>query len=334
VAQLTVGDPRSLATDVGPVIGSAAREALLAHIDAMRALGHDVLQGALPTATHHGTFVAPTVIDLGGVDAIRLLEREVFGPVLHVVRWRHGELSVLIEAINATGYALTHGIESRIDETVEAILGRIQAGNVYVNRNIIGAVVGVQPFGGSGLSGTGPKAGGPFYLRRLVRSAAARRAAYDDDWLSENRLELAGPTGESNVLELHPRGIVACIAASENVLVAQARAAIGEGNTVLMLGSPAARQAAGRLAADKVTLVDTLDAQRIDVVLLDPDFPGARDIRRRLSRAAGKIVPILLPDPAGHYDWHRLVIERTVTINTAAAGGNTALLSLSEVTGV
>jgi delta 1-pyrroline-5-carboxylate dehydrogenase len=113
---------------------------------------------------------------VGGIDGLHSLKREVFGPVLHVVHWHRDELPALIDAINATGYALTHGIHTRIDETVESILAGIRAGNVYVNRNIIGAVVGVQPFGGHRLSGTGPKAGGPLYLRRLVRGTTLSRA--------------------------------------------------------------------------------------------------------------------------------------------------------------
>src|SRR4030095_12081358 len=127
----------------------------------------------------------------------------VFGPVLHVVRWHRDDLQALIAKINALGYGLTHGIHTRIDETAAAILGRVHAGNVYINRNMIGAVVGVQPFGGHGLSGTGPKAGGPLYLRRLVRGGA--RAGEP-----ASPIALPGPTGEANTLEWQPRGVVAC----------------------------------------------------------------------------------------------------------------------------
>ena len=118
--------------------------------------------GAAPAA---GNFVAPHIIAL---DSPARLDREVFGPILHVVRWKAGELDALIDAIAATGYGLTLGIHSRIDDTVGHVIDRLPVGNVYVNRNIIGAVVGTQPFGGSGLSGTGPKAGGPDYLRRFA----------------------------------------------------------------------------------------------------------------------------------------------------------------------
>src|SRR4030095_15211735 len=147
-------------------------------------------------------------------------------PVLHVLRWKRGELPALVSMINATGYGLTHGIHTRSDETVGAIVTRIKAGNVYVNRNIVGAVVGVQPFGGHRLSGTGPKAGGPLYVRRLTRAAAVAVAA--------GPIALPGPTGESNTLEFHPRGVIGCVAGDERSLTAQARAALALGNTVML----------------------------------------------------------------------------------------------------
>ena len=171
--ELVVGNPRRLAVDVGPVIDTDARDALVAHVARMRAAGLRVVEMALPAECARGTFVAPTLIDLVGVGGLVHLTHEVFGPVLHVLRWKRGELPALVASINGTGYGLTHGIDTRIDETVAAIVTRIKAGNVYVNRNIVGAVVGVQPFGGHRLSGTGPKAGGPLYLRRLVRNAVA-----------------------------------------------------------------------------------------------------------------------------------------------------------------
>ncbi|MGH8852159.1 MAG: bifunctional proline dehydrogenase/L-glutamate gamma-semialdehyde dehydrogenase PutA, partial [Casimicrobiaceae bacterium] len=163
--ELAIGDPASLATDVGPVIDQAARATLEAHVAAMAREGRVLHRTALPAQSAQGTFVAPTLIEL---DRIGRLEREVFGPVLHVVRYPANALDQVIDAINATGYGLTLGIHSRIDTTIRRIASRARVGNVYVNRNIIGAVVGVQPFGGEGLSGTGPKAGGPHYLFRFA----------------------------------------------------------------------------------------------------------------------------------------------------------------------
>jgi RHH-type proline utilization regulon transcriptional repressor/proline dehydrogenase/delta 1-pyrroline-5-carboxylate dehydrogenase len=163
--ELVVGDPAYLETDVGPVIDEAARAMLEGH-------AQDILRSspwhhriALPAATRAGTFVAPLAVEIA---SLAQLEREWFGPILHILPYRARDLESLIDAINATGFGLTFGIHSRIDGTVRRVASRVAAGNVYVNRNIIGAVVGTQPFGGSGLSGTGPKAGGPYYLHRYA----------------------------------------------------------------------------------------------------------------------------------------------------------------------
>ncbi len=320
--ELAIGDPRHLSTDVGPVIDAEARAALLAHVARMRERGWPVFELPLADGCARGTFVAPTLIELPGVAALALLTREVFGPVLHVVRFRRDELTALVDAINALGYGLTHGIHTRIDETAAGILARIRAGNVYVNRNIVGAVVGVQPFGGHGLSGTGPKAGGPLYLRRLVRQASSP--------LPAARIALPGPTGETNSLELAPRGVVACIADDVSVLVAQARAARAAGNTPLLLRTPASLAARDRLGDAGVLFVNTLDPSALDAVLLDTTPERALRVRAELAAAPGPIVPVIAPGQDGGYDLARLVVERTVTVNTAAAGGNAALLSLSE----
>ncbi len=163
--ELRVGDPALLSTDVGPVIDEAAREMLVAHGEAMARHGTLIKRVALPPETEHGTFVAPAAFE---IDSLGRLEREVFGPILHVVRYKSDRLDHVIDAVNGTGYGLTLGIHSRINEVVDYIAGRVRAGNAYVNRNMVGAVVGVQPFGGEGLSGTGPKAGGPRYLHRFA----------------------------------------------------------------------------------------------------------------------------------------------------------------------
>ena len=138
------------------------------HVEAMRAKGHAVSAEPLSAACEHGFFLSPTLVEIG---AIGDLQREVFGPVLHVLRYEREGLNTLIDAIDASGYALTGGAHSRIDAMIDQVCSRLAAGNLYVNRNIIGAVVGVQPFGGHGLSGTGPKAGGPLYLKRLLAAS-------------------------------------------------------------------------------------------------------------------------------------------------------------------
>ena len=163
--EMVIGDPLDLATDIGPVIDKEAQDMLERHILKMRA-GHRILYRCRkPAAADQGCYVPPTVIE---INSIRELDREVFGPILHLVRYRSGNLDQVIDDINACGYGLTLGIHSRIEHHAEYIGRRVRAGNVYVNRNMIGAVVGAQPFGGCGLSGTGPKAGGPNYLLRFA----------------------------------------------------------------------------------------------------------------------------------------------------------------------
>jgi RHH-type transcriptional regulator, proline utilization regulon repressor / proline dehydrogenase / delta 1-pyrroline-5-carboxylate dehydrogenase len=164
--ELKIGDPRQIATHVGPVIDAEAKTKLEDWIAESERAGRLRFRAeATPPGTDSGTYVAPAIIEL---DRALDLDREVFGPVLHVLRWRAGYLETLIDDIAANGTALTLGIHSRIDLTVDRIAARLPHGNVYVNRNMIGAVVGTQPFGGTHLSGTGPKAGGPNYLRRFA----------------------------------------------------------------------------------------------------------------------------------------------------------------------
>ena len=164
--ELKIGDPREPSTHVGPVIDAQAKAKLERWI--ANPPGQARLRfrwdrfGAMPAV---GTYVPPTIIELERAGDLRA---EVFGPILHVVRWRADELDALLDEIAGNRYGLTLGIHSRIDKTVDHVAARLSHGNLYVNRNMIGAVVGTQPFGGSGLSGTGPKAGGPDYLRRFA----------------------------------------------------------------------------------------------------------------------------------------------------------------------
>ncbi|MFO1305130.1 MAG: bifunctional proline dehydrogenase/L-glutamate gamma-semialdehyde dehydrogenase PutA [Burkholderiales bacterium] len=295
MAELRLGDPRHLSVDVGPVIDDGARAALDEYVARRRAEGATVHALPLPAPCERGTFVPPTIVE---IDDPRSLTHEVFGPVLHVVRYREGELADLVDAINATGYGLTHGIHSRIDETIDFVVQRVRAGNVYVNRNIVGAVVGVQPFGGEGLSGTGPKAGGPHFLWRLVRET---REAIDPAPVA-----LAGPTGESNVLSLHPRGRVACVGSD-----------------------PAERAAQRALAASLGNVPIEMPCPRPDVVLFAGDPAEAARLRAAFLATDGPLVPVVERGQAG-YDASRLVVERTLTVNTTASGGNASLLSLEE----
>ncbi len=160
--ELRTGDTSRLDTDIGPIIDAEARAALEAHLDGY---SPDEILARAPAATDRGNYFEPALLRVEGIQA---LEKEVFGPILHVATYKASELDSVVEAINASGYGLTLGVHSRINATIERVRRRARVGNLYVNRNIIGAVVGVQPFGGEGLSGTGPKAGGPHYLHRFA----------------------------------------------------------------------------------------------------------------------------------------------------------------------
>ncbi|MEM7522638.1 MAG: bifunctional proline dehydrogenase/L-glutamate gamma-semialdehyde dehydrogenase PutA, partial [Pseudomonadota bacterium] len=238
--ELAVGDPWSAATDVGPIIHDTARGALRVYIDAARADGRVLKECAAPAA---GCFIGPTVIRVDGVADMR---REMFGPILHVATFRAEELADVVDAINATGYGLTFGMHSRIDDRVQLVSSRIAAGNIYVNRNQIGAVVGTQPFGGEALSGTGPKAGGPRYVTRFKRpqrrmsaapggrtadltavAAALRAAAPSRARLSTRTLP--GPVGESNQLNEYGRGTLLCLGPTRADALRQAEIAADNG---------------------------------------------------------------------------------------------------------
>jgi RHH-type proline utilization regulon transcriptional repressor/proline dehydrogenase/delta 1-pyrroline-5-carboxylate dehydrogenase len=352
--ELRLGNPDRLATDIGPVISEEARRGIEAHVEAMRARGRPVHRLDLPEECRHGTFVPPTIIELSGLSE---LEREVFGPVLHVLRFRRDRLEATVDAVNATGYGLTFGVHSRIDEAVERLSALSAAGNVYVNRNIIGAVVGVQPFGGHGLSGTGPKAGGPLYLRRLLAEAAVepglppvRRqdpAALDfAAWLEREghldeaaacaafaresrvglRLDLPGPVGEGNAYALHPRGEVLCVAAAEHGMFLQIGAALATGNHARVVLPPGAA-GLDRLppaVRGRVSPATRADAAACAAVLFEGGEAALRELSRDVAALDGPIRPVI----AAPYRLDLLLTERTLCINTAAAGGNASLMTI------
>ncbi|MBL8259470.1 MAG: bifunctional proline dehydrogenase/L-glutamate gamma-semialdehyde dehydrogenase PutA [Candidatus Competibacteraceae bacterium] len=366
--ELNIGDPAELAVDVGPVIDAAAKSGLKAHIDDMRRAGHPIYQCELPVSCTEGTYVPPTLIE---IDRIEELQREVFGPVVHVLRYAGDRLDETVDAINAAGYGLTFGAHSRIDETIQRLASRIQAGNIYINRNMIGAVVGVQPFGGEGQSGTGPKAGGPFYLPRLLEfanpaletlglqrpaDADPRLAAFEalTAWSHRQglralalacaeyatatplpcRAKLPGPTGEDNTLWFSPRGEIFCQAASESALLEQLAAALATGNTPSIAGDAPAAGVLGRLPAAvqaAIRRVSSAESARPAAVLFDGDRRDLARLRQHFAAQDGPLVPVIAIEPAtGRYPLYRLLHERVTSINTAAAGGNTSLLTLVD----
>jgi RHH-type proline utilization regulon transcriptional repressor/proline dehydrogenase/delta 1-pyrroline-5-carboxylate dehydrogenase len=311
--ELRVGNPAELRTDVGPVITAEAAERISDHIEAKRKLRHRITQS--PVAHGRGTFVPPTLIEL---DRIEQLKQEVFGPVLHVVRYARQDLDRVIDEVNALGFGLTFGLHTRLDETIDRVTSRIQAGNIYVNRNIIGAVVGVQPFGGQGMSGTGPKAGGPLYLRRLVRQ---RPADNDIDEL------LPGPVGESNLYRTAPRGEILLLPQTREGLSLLLDAVAATRNAPVidaeLVGAAVVRELApqARLAAALA------NEASVDGVLVEGGPERVASIARQVAEFAGRIIPV---QSAADVNRDMLVHEISVSINTAAAGGNASLMALAE----
>lgn len=333
--ELSVGNPDRLSADVGPVIDADAKQIIDTHIEGMRSAGQRVEQLPLPEGCRHGTFVAPTLIELKDLSA---LKREVFGPVLHVVRFPRAGMDALIDDINGTGYGLTFGVHTRIDETIAQVTQRVHAGNVYVNRNIIGAVVGVQPFGGEGLSGTGPKAGGPLYLLRLLARKPEGLPAVIQNAGPALSVILPGPTGELNTWSLAPRGTVLCVAATEAGARAQWAAVQASGNRARFVDGDAARAVIASLPADAKSRADTVAEAQIDeadfqAVLFEGDGDALLALNRRVAARAGAIVSVqgltsaALAGGAG-YAVERLYAERSVSVNTAAAGGNASLMTI------
>ena len=315
--ELRTGSPDRLSTDVGPVISDEAAERINAHVAAMRAAGHAVTQSPLEDGAQRGIFVAPTLIEL---DRIEQLEREVFGPVLHVVRYARRDLDRTIDAINALGYGLTFGLHTRLDETIERVTSRIRAGNIYVNRNIIGAVVGVQPFGGHGLSGTGPKAGGPLYVRRLSKRRPAAAASTVQ--------ALAGPVGETNLYRTTPRGEVLLLPRSREGLSVLLEAVALTGNRALIDVGVLGRDGVAAMAPAEARLCDDWTRETwVDAVLVEGDAARVLEVQRIVAGFGARIVPVMA---ASDINTDMLVYEVAVSINTAAAGGNASLMALGD----
>jgi len=267
--ELVAGNPWLLNCDIGPVIDTAAKTKIDNHCQQMAKQGRLLKQLKTPDT---GLFVGPAVIKLDGIEQ---LDEEIFGPVLHIATFEANQIDAVVDAINAKGYGLTFGMHTRVDTRVEQVVKRIQAGNIYVNRNQIGAVVGTQPFGGEGLSGTGPKAGGPFYLPRFRQTPVETlkqlhtttidieklQWAIDKcpDFINENEvtsrlgslsgqigvqqpqinpydmLEMPGPTGENNQWSTHPRGLILCLGPSRDIALKQMILALSTGNRVVVV---------------------------------------------------------------------------------------------------
>lgn len=396
---LEVGDPAILSTDVGPIIDGLARRNIQAYVDGVKTKYKLIGQSRPSIANENGHYITPSAFEIASVSDVT---QEVFGPILHVTRFKASEFETIVKQINAMGYGLTMGLHSRLDDRVEWLSKTAKAGNLYVNRNQIGAVVGVQPFGGEGLSGTGPKAGGPHYLLRLSsRSSAANSAADAENlskdmpadisakpqdvapviasakqavktWEPQSRLEarkpllktafantsnldvdfwkrlncnspetMQGPTGESNTLSLHARGVIIC-AGSVSDIVKQAALSLYAGNSVIAVPNTTQKDAADLASLNALSdtvnktcgtpnLLQIADPSSLQS-LLSSDIDGAAvdgDWRayagQHLCNRDGAILPLL----SANSDAERFFTERTVSINTTAAGGNATLLTLS-----
>ena len=369
MAELRVGNPGLLAVDIGPVIDAQARDGIERHISALQAQGCAVSRHARVTdnALSKGTFVLPTVIEIADLSA---LKREVFGPVLHVVRWQRDGLDALLAQINRTGYGLTMGVHTRIDETIAQVVDQARAGNVYVNRNIVGAVVGVQPFGGEGLSGTGPKAGGPLYMLRLLsqRPADGLRTALQsapadrpnsvlqalEDWAHAQGLHtlvaycrqlvqqlpaqtsrvLTSATGERNVYSVQPREAVLSVASDESDRLVQLAALMAVGNLAVWPATPATEVLRDRLPLEvQARIALAADCTHSGVALDLALHHGTREslcaLNAVLASRSGPIVSVRsVPSGSTQIPLEALVLERSLSINTAAAGGNASLMML------
>ena len=365
--ELQLDNPWYLHCDVGPVIDEMAKLKIDNHCQNMVEKGRLLKQLAVP---QKGLFVGPTVIKLEGIEE---LDEEIFGPVLHVATFKAEQIDAVVDAINAKGYGLTFGLHTRVDSRVEQIANRISVGNLYVNRNQIGAVVGSQPFGGEGLSGTGPKAGGPHYVPRFRKSACHSQpqqasnfvdvatvqeivndcltASIKTDSNPLNKLakfaehfgvnvehvadglpvyDLPGPTGETNQLSIHPRGLVLCLGPGRDLAFKQAIAALSVGNAVVVIDEDIEADLAeidqsdlpvGALVGSIFTN-DLTSLQGIDAVLSQADEITLRGYRKALAQRDGMLIPLI-----NELNLQRLVNERHLCVDTTAAGGNASLIA-------
>lgn len=329
--ELRIGDPWDLSTDIGPLITKQAQGEISGYIDDARRTGRLLKQIVAPSSAF---FVPPSVI---AVDGIADLDEEVFGPVLHVATFKAGQLDAVLDAINAKWYGLTFGLHSRIDDRVAHVTNRLKVGNMYINRNQIGAVVGSQPFGGEGLSGTGPKAGGPSYVSRFTRPERIKhpnvqgravdpvdvQAALDAAQASGDCLDtvdLPGPTGESNRLSIFGRGTILCLGPTADVARQQMKAVIANGCQAVGvapgLGGPA--ELDGLLPIEALGDLSGIDG----VVSFGPDEDLVA-MRKILATRDGKLVPLFAESDFAH----RCRLERHICIDTTAAGGNASLMA-------
>jgi RHH-type proline utilization regulon transcriptional repressor/proline dehydrogenase/delta 1-pyrroline-5-carboxylate dehydrogenase len=319
--ELVLGDPMDLATDIGPVISQSAQCDIAQYIADCARQGRLLHQLRAPESDGH--FIAPSLIC---VASIADLPREIFGPVLHIASFAAADLPRVLADINARGYGLTFGLHSRIDARVQQVVDAVHCGNIYINRNQIGAVVGCQPFGGEGFSGTGPKAGGRDYVPRFTRAAGpnlraapamqpmnlpALKAAIlgaASAGMQVSSLQMAGPTGESNCTVALPRAPILCLGPSAQAADAQCAAITHHGGAAI---------AAGPIASETLEQL-----QGFSGVIWWGDKVAARAYAQAMARRKGPILPLIGGMPDGAHALH----HRHICVDTTASGGNAQLL--------
>lgn len=371
-----VGNPEHLDIDIGPVIDKNAKFKIDQHILNMQKSNYSVWQSEVHKnyECDLGNFVLPTLIELNNVNEIK---EEIFGPVLHVIKYKYEEIDKIIQEINSTGYGLTLGIHSRIEEKIDRIVNSVKVGNIYVNRNIVGAVVGVQPFGGENLSGTGPKAGGPLYLYRLFsdrknenllslknlnkkdinkiyRKKIETLSIHFLEWISMNypeleqycskfikisksgtKCHLIGPTGEENNYLLLPRERVLCLSDNEHDLIVQLSAITSIGGKSILSHTPVSQKIFSILPKSlmqNVILVPNWKREHVnfDSICFHGSPEELKDILKFLSERPGPVITVHSHATGARKMFlERFLIERTISTNTTAAGGNTTLLNIA-----
>ena len=329
--ELSLGNPWEFSTDIGPVIDEIAHNNIEEYIENARDDNRLLKQ---LTAPKEGNFIAPSVIEVKGITD---LEREIFGPVLHIATFKASKIDKIVNDINNSGYGLTFGLHTRIDNRVEQITTKLNVGNIYINRNQIGAVVGSQPFGGEGLSGTGPKAGGERYLKRFTHGSFENhdliikpladiskvQSAIDKLHKTPRKrlsaMDLPGPTGESNRLTLFPNGVVLCLGPTLAAAQRQARVVHDCGGIALIIapGAQGSNAISGYLEREALSTLND-----VGVVVLWSTPEDLRAVRKALANRKGRIISLATEHDMSDY----CLLERHVCIDTTAAGGNASLL--------
>ncbi len=332
ITQLSIGEPTKLSTDIGCVIDQGAYNNITNYINQYKP--EQVFIYNYNNSNLYGYYCSPAVIYL---DNIKDLSHEIFGPVLHVVKYDAENIDKLADQINELGYGLTFGVHSRIDNTIDSIKNKIHAGNIYINRNTIGAIVGVQPFGGEGLSGTGPKAGGPLYLGRLLQ----HNIGHNNIILNmlnnnEHTQNLSSYTGEENTYSLSPKTKILCLSTKHNDLQNQLKAVASINGQAIILNEQkhmlesilssftSYNQTPKVKVENNVGNIDNLGAVLIN-------FSDTQQVIETINLIAMQykhIVPIITPSLDGSYSLSPLMREQSISNNTVACGGNASLLTI------